>query len=241
MKTSYNRTLIFSALILLFYMAVRFFVYRQFSIESENDWLFRDSIMDVPRILCFLMCLRLFTSLEKKEFFAISKTNISILIGIAFLILLRPVMSLKYETFSASFEYILISGASSIIVAIFEESLFRVLIYDSLKNLIGEFLAIIGSAVIFMGYHYQAQGFQYFPILFLYGILFAIFRGLGASLFWLILCHALIDILVPVWNSANTELWIQTETLSLFLISVVFLIWLFLQRNKLSENWSQSR
>lgn len=236
MKTSNKIEIYASFGILFLYMGIRYLIYKFFVIETEDDWLIRDVVMDIPRILCFFIVIKFLDAERRKDFYSMHLPSRSLLLGLTLLILIRPIMSIFFDTDSMSLKYILISGFSSVFVALFEEALFRGLLFDSLKSLVGTGKAIFASALVFMVFHIQAQGFEFFPLLFLYGVLFATLRAKGCPLIWLVILHAVIDVLVTIWVPKEFDIWIVKETFILGLLAIAFLLNLFSfsQKNKLS-------
>lgn len=90
------------------------------------------------------------------------------------------------------FAQVLLMLGTVVIAPFFEEYLFRGMIFDSIRNRFGTFVAIYLSAVVFMGFHlieYYDYWLGLMAILGL-GILLAIIRQRSDSLLNPILCHA---------------------------------------------------
>jgi len=86
---------------------------------------------------------------------------------------------------------------NSFVVGFFEEVLFRGLILQSIKKWLGVWPAIFISSILFMLFHFQAQRLEHFPSIFLYGMVAAILRLSGQSLWVLMIIHGVFDSLTP--------------------------------------------
>jgi membrane protease YdiL (CAAX protease family) len=97
------------------------------------------------------------------------------------------------ESYGLEVSELAVLAASSFVVAIFEELMFRGVLYNALEGWRGRGTAVWGSTFVFMVFHVQAQDPSHFPAIFLTGLLWAIMRFQGVSLYWLILAHGTVD------------------------------------------------
>lgn len=193
--------MLISISVLLLYVLIRFIIYEHFTVASFEGWVQRDWIMNLPRMICFFLLLIFgfeFQEERKKLLPNSEGMKLSIVMGIILCgTLLVRSFWLDIQTYSYDIVTKLVIG--SIVVGFFEETLFRGCIFSSLRKVLGPMPAVIGSAVLFMVFHFQAQSFVEFPLILLLGVLFAMLKMDGVSLFWLSILHATYDILVFLW------------------------------------------
>ncbi|MEQ1677104.1 MAG: CPBP family intramembrane glutamic endopeptidase, partial [Chitinophagaceae bacterium] len=107
---------------------------------------------------------------------------------------------------------IAIGFATSMIVALFEEYLFRGVLFTAFQKYMSPLKTLLLTSFLFMVYHYQAQPLVGWPYLFIMGVLFGNFRLRGTGLCRLILLHGLVDaafFLYPQQDPGltGTDLW----------------------------------
>lgn len=225
---SIQKKFIISISIVATYMILRFFIYAQIPVFDLNSWVFRDSIMNLPRILCLL--LTIFVVINKRnvrtEFLTGSRKIKSLFLICILLICMLLARSFFYGRFDYSGNSLIIVILNSFVVGFFEETLFRGAIFESLKKWIGSNGAAFWSSVLFMIYHVQAQNLIEFPLIFLLGLLFAILKGEGFSLINLALLHAIFDSVALIWipSSQSKLIWSIFECTYVALIVVGYLM-----------------
>ncbi|MCB0367751.1 MAG: CPBP family intramembrane metalloprotease [Bdellovibrionaceae bacterium] len=233
MMTKRSRLLSYSLLIILLYGALRALVYDSMKNNSFDDWVARDSVMDIPRTLCFVLTLYI---CKRHLSWAELGVHWQGKWGAFFLLVAFSLISLKSRSFQfftgdIGDSQIAMLIISSFVVGFFEEFLFRGLAYIALSKQYSPTAAIWISSLIFMIYHVQAQPYYHFPELFAYGLVYAGARSIGISIVWLSLLHGIDDSLVlllarpyPGFNMAYYE--------KIFYLVVVFLLLLASRKRK---------
>ncbi|GMR22479.1 MAG: hypothetical protein BMS9Abin37_0833 [Acidobacteriota bacterium] len=109
---------------------------------------------------------------------------------------------------------------SSVLVACWEEILYRGVFVNAIGDWKGARAAVWGSSFLFTIMHIQAQPLSGWPSIFLCGVLFALMRVRGVGLPWLILSHAAYDSLV--FLGATGESLVPAFIAALFLFRALF-------------------
>lgn len=115
-----------------------------------------------------------------------------------------------FQWFEYGWEGLLTSMVSGAVLApLFEEFVFRGFLFNGLKNRIGLHAAAAASAVVFAGVHFY--GVQDLVAVGLFGLVMAYLYHLTRSLWPCILCHALVNFLITLWEwsvlQSPAELW----------------------------------
>jgi membrane protease YdiL (CAAX protease family) len=196
----------------LAYVATRFVIYQNFPLRTGQMtyqgghlvavtpgvyWWMRDTIMDVPRVIAFGLTMwagRYFWDLDDLGWHA-RRWRLGLVwgsIGAALIIAGSAFSTTPYAYPSRIFAVL---ALSSVVVALFEEALFRGLLFNALYDLGGRHTAIYLSAALFAVYHVQAQPIEGWPAIFAMGVLYGVLRWQGVGLVWLVASHALGDAL----------------------------------------------
>jgi membrane protease YdiL (CAAX protease family) len=206
-KSFLNNKLYISLVIFLIYFVSRYFIYAVVPNVDFQSWLFRDSIMNFPRIVCLLLVVA-FTfdhRRRKKDLYPnLSGKKRAFIVGV--LLMLPIILRLFcFEIKTYSFEFTLLFVLNSFVVGFFEEALFRGGFFDSLNGMLGSKSAVWFSSFLFMIFHIQAQDVTLFPGIFIFGIICALLRRDGVSLFLLSLIHSIYDSLI-LFNTSPYEM-----------------------------------
>jgi membrane protease YdiL (CAAX protease family) len=190
------RVLIAAVGIIFAYMAARAAIYHAFGpLTSFAQWMTRDRWMTLPRLIAFTACLWVAhqnggirrwgwgTRLPKWGAFAL-------LLGIvAYLLYFKA----HRKMFDLSASRLEIVWATTLAVALFEETAFRGLVFRSLDPYCGAMGAALISSTLFALYHWQAQPLREWPVIFIYGVMACGVARTGVGLLWLVIAHEIID------------------------------------------------
>ena len=181
--------------IILAYAAMRYFVYSVIpQTEEFGNWIVKDTIMDVPRLICGSLALGFgLWKLGKRGLGFLSGGLTIAAILFIFDIGIMGIDGLMRTPYSLSFREITILSISSFVVAFNEELLFRGLGISALKAWRGDNFALWSSTFLFTVFHYSAQPLSEWPAIFFFGLLMGQLRLAGVSLYWLILYHGASD------------------------------------------------
>ncbi|MBL0350196.1 MAG: CPBP family intramembrane metalloprotease [Elusimicrobia bacterium] len=184
-----NHKIRLSLIITASYMAIRALIYFLYPVSSLDDWFYRDILMCGPRLLGLFLAVWLFRSEPEGD---ISRSGWAYLYAVLLLISHLPDFLQKgWEPWPIHMVYVGI--ATSLVVGLFEEYLFRGALLSGLVRQLPLPWAIVISSLIFTVYHVQAQSLIGWPGIFLVGIVFANLRVLGFGLLSLSILHGLID------------------------------------------------
>jgi membrane protease YdiL (CAAX protease family) len=201
--------------IMLLYAATRFFIYRMFPIvwsvqtsagvgvlTEPYPWWVRDTIMDIPRVVGFGLSLAAgwyFWGIDALGWHArcAARGLIWGAVG-AVLIVLEDLF--RTEPFAYPTRALVVLALSSVVVALFEETLFRGVFFNALHDLRGARWAVLGSTALFTVFHVQARPVEAWPGIFAGGLLYAVLRSQGVGLVWLALSHAAGDGIVFLFS-----------------------------------------
>lgn len=226
----YKRNFYYALGILIAYCIFRLFIYLELPAHDYDSWVIRDTVMNVPRLICFgLLIFIVYRKYKIQDVTSpIGSEKIKILWVSAFLMLMIALRMPFFELYSHPWKSLVILTISSLIVGFFEEILFRGAIFDSLKKWRGTGFAILCSSALFLLFHIQAQKIETFPLIFLLGILFSLLRLHGATLLQLSILHAIYDVLVLLWipTAELNTVWVAFEFLYV-LILIFFTYFLF--------------
>lgn len=194
-----TRKLIFGIVVMVVYLTIRSIIYRFLPVSSYSDWVWRDFIMNAPRLFCALAILAVVnrSDLSRGEAF-----NSKVYFG-AFLAVLGIIAADFFfggSTVSSKLtwlQFLQVGIVSGIVVTFFEELLFRGLIFESARAKFGPGRAIFLSAFLFMVLHIGAQPERVLPLNFAYGIILAMFRSRGFSLIGAMAFHFLTSLPEP--------------------------------------------
>lgn len=134
---------------------------------------------------------------------------------------------LDFKGFNFDFKVFRFEFFNNFFVGIFEELVFRCLIFLSLRSLLGLKWSMFLSSLIFSFWHYDVVevSMDYLSI-FLFGILASLLLERGFSLIYLILTHALYDTIFLgfLWDQTK----ITSATISSFRFSVIDFVFIIL-------------
>lgn len=186
-------------LIFLIYATLRYFVYDAFPADDFTGWAVRDTLMDGPRLLVFLLSLALGVRIWGWNGLGLHKggfrTAVTILV-FYFLLLCYPQFWFRETPYALGALPFGILTVSSLLVALWEEILYRGVFLNALRDWVSTKVAVLGSSILFAVMHIQAQPIVGWPSIFLTGMLFALMRVRGVALTWLIAIHWIIDSIV---------------------------------------------
>lgn len=196
-----RRFLSLSALALIGgYVVARYFIYGAMAVRSVETWFWRDTIMNVPRVVGFLVCVFLLRGMlsVRDEFRAGSGRAVGgglVLIGIW----VWHLSGYGGEEFSG---WMIFGGViSSLIVGFWEEFAFRGMVQGILMEWFGRMGVVMIGSALFTVYHVQAQSVWAWIPIFLTGVIFANLRFAGGTLLTLSLAHGIADSFYFVFGS----------------------------------------
>jgi membrane protease YdiL (CAAX protease family) len=220
--------LLLSVGIVVAYAVARSIVYKLYPITTTSEWVFRDAIMDIPRLLCFgaaLLLLRRFqNSSTAREWTSLKPVEILVIGALPILLWNYYFSQSSGDDFSPP--QIVLGVLSSVAVALFEETAFRGAVFASLRQRCSNFTTVFGTSLLFTLFHLQAQSTERWISIFLTGLVFANLRARGLTLAGLALIHATIDSLFFLHPSNNPESFSKPDqalTFGLLVMSVLLL------------------
>ncbi len=215
--------------IILLYMAMRFAVYAGFPIESWWHWWARDTLMNIPRLLAFGLSLWTGLHLWGRQLFGwhAERPASGLVLGFCAVVLGMMEHVLRTQPVDNSHFMFVVLCFSSLIVALWEETLFRGVMFTALADWHNTSVALWGSSALFAVYHVQAQPVSGWPSIFLSGFLWAVMRSQGVGLWWLILAHAILDSIIFLGSHGPAKFaWWPPLTLTLQALFVgVYYLW----------------
>lgn len=194
-----RRTTILAFLVFLLYASLRWCVYSSYPVKDFAGWLLRDTVMNAPRLLVLALSLRLGLRVWNRQELGLHARGwrpAAFAFVLFFLVLWLPDAWLRMEPLELSTSALALLAASSIIVGVWEEMLYRGVFFNAIREWKGAKAAVWGSSLLFTVMHIQAQSIAHWPSIFLCGMVFAILRLRGVGLVPLIACHALFDTVV---------------------------------------------
>jgi len=188
--------------IMLLYVGVRALIYSAVPDDVPGGWIATDTMMDLPRLLCFALALVVGLKLWGRRGLGLHADRVVAGIGIGAASVVLGLLGNFSRAPTAGYpaHVLAVLAVSSLIVALHEELVFRGVIFTGLRDWLGSQVAIWISSVLFVVYHVQAQPLAEWPTIFLFGVLYAVLRDRGVGLWWLILAHAALDALVFLTN-----------------------------------------
>ena len=229
--------LIAGLLIGLAYVAARFVIYQNFPLRAGQMtvqggrfyWSMRDTIMDVPRVIAFSLTLwagRYFWDLDGLGWHA-RRWRLGLVMGSIGATLILTGSAFSTTPYAYPSRIFAVLALSSVVVALFEEALFRGLLFNALYDLGGRHTAIYLSAALFTVCHVQAQPIQVWPAIFAMGVLYGVLRWQGVGLVWLVASHALGDALFFLGGDGPSYIpWWPLAALALKLsVPAAYFIW----------------
>ena len=182
-------------LVVLVYMAARYWIYSELPVHTAAEWSRRDALMCLPRLAAFL-ALR---ECNRQRWGNAVPFNFAAK-GRGFLLpalLLVGAESLRTFVFGQGpawpLDLALVGLAATVPVVLFEEYAFRGGILHGLASRFGRPTALLGGSVLFTVFHLQAQPFSIWPAIFLLGLVWSGLRLRGLGLGWLALIHFIVD------------------------------------------------
>ncbi len=216
-------------------MLSRAWIYHLIPVANFDDWVFRDTVMNVPRLLGFALIIFMpWYRIGIQSLFSFNGWNRNITLVTIAVTALALSRSIFFDYVPQAPEVFIVLLFSSVAVGLFEETLFRGIIFESVQQLKGTKVAIVASAILFMVFHMQAQSIMQFPLFFAFGLLFGILRSKGTSLLFLVFIHSIYDILVLFWNIdyESRTAWLSYEC---FVIISLCLVISLLYKNRISQ------
>lgn len=183
-----------SSVIIFSYLVGRYLTYINFPATDFSTWVVQDAMMNIPRGLGAAVCLLLGLAWYGRDKMGLHWRGwkLPAAMGLCFC-LASFVFGLTREPFVYSSKEFVLLSMSSFFVAVFEELMFRGILFQSVRHWLGDHFAIWGTTLVFVIYHYGAQPLWGYPQIFLIGGAFAIARSRGCSLYALILAHGIFD------------------------------------------------
>lgn len=180
------------------YILLRACVYR-FVDMNEYGWFFRDFVMNAPRILSAILMICFIRSIWGLEILKFHTMRFGYFLKTAVVALVTYTVWVFLHSQHLSFtnSQLMMFVTGSLIVAIFEEISFRGGIYQALSDWLGASWAIVVSTLLFVVFHVQAQPIHELPQLIGFGLIVALLRSKGVSIWWTILLHFLV-LSIPV-------------------------------------------
>jgi membrane protease YdiL (CAAX protease family) len=206
--------------ILIAYAIARYYFYLWLpTMGSQWQWLARDILLDVPRLigsaLAVFFVVRFLGRHALGHPLEGAKSNI-ICVWIAFCI--APLLSLlSLSPPEMTPEALFMMVASSFILAIFEELTIRGLLTRGLAEIMSPLKAAFVSAIVYMLLHIQATPLRVWPLLFAIGLVAAAARLVGVGLGWLVLAHGVGDSLHMMIGT--DAFWVIPATIIVFVLA----------------------
>jgi membrane protease YdiL (CAAX protease family) len=235
--------LIAGVLIMVMCMAARFVIYWTFPVRSVEkipgleaviigpgyEWWVRDTIMDVPRLVAFGLTLwvgHYFWGFDGLGWHA-RRWRLGLVWGSVGAALILSGSLLGTESNAYPLRILAVLSLSSIIVALHEETLFRGVLFNALRDVGGGQWAIWAPTALFTVYHVQAQPIEGWPSIFASGLLLVVLRWQGVGLVWLVLSHAVGDSIIYFGShgSARTAWWPPLALVLRLCIPVAYFVW----------------
>jgi len=154
-------------------------------------WIEQDTIVNIPRVICLILALWYGLKVWGRDKLGFHFQGIRLALAAGSFVLITGIIFI----FQRSIEFTLTGGElalltiSTAFVAVFEETQFRGVLLNAIRDWRGASAAIWISSLIFTLFHIQAQPFRSWPMIFIFGVLFALLRVHGVSLLWLIGIH----------------------------------------------------
>jgi membrane protease YdiL (CAAX protease family) len=194
-----------SAIALVSFALIRCWVYYVYPAHDLERWFMRDCLMTIPRLFALLALLAINEVRDaSSRWLHPEGVTKAALFGIVPMGLWLYYFSSGNGARFGPFE-ISVGFLTSLVVGGFEEYAFRGPLFSILRERTSTTAAIFMSSVLFMLFHVQAQPIEFWPIIFLMGIVFGSLRVRGMSIFWLSSIHAAIDtcyFIFPVHHAA---------------------------------------
>lgn len=155
-------------------------------------------------------------SFKFKKFFNI--------MAFSYLILTFLIKYYFYSGFKFHSSIFIFESSTNFCVGLFEEAIFRLLIFKSLREILDIKKAVIISSLIFSLWHFDVYGFDLVSYIgaFTFGIFMAIFYEYSQNILYSVIIHAMFDIL---WSGLYWNLeYNPRETLSLAALEIIFAI-----------------
>lgn len=233
-KALFKKHFVISLWVLFLYCLCRYVIYSQVAVVDFESWLRRDSLSNFPRILCFLLLIYFVLRDRTKELLP-NLGGVQKALFFGFCILLSVVIRFFMAgVTSYPFDLLILAILSSFVVGFFEEALFRGGIFDSLSGWLGAKAAVLCSSVLFVLFHIQAQNVKSFPLIFLLGIVFALMRRDGVSLFVLAMIHSLYDSVILILQPSE-ENWLMLYVLEFCFFGGVLILYFLAYQSKRIE------
>lgn len=188
--------------IIILYMAVRAVIYARLPATDYASWFVRDVLMTVPRVAMFLLSLLALRGMRGTSWLKVRGLDGAVLLIAVLLGEGLAIASFQWAPPPAN-DIALLGWITTLAVAFFEETCFRGVLFQSLKERLSPLKAAAVSSLIFTVYHLQAQPLTTWPGIFLVGFSFCAAYYRGAGLIWLVLAHELIDAVYLSTNSAS--------------------------------------
>jgi membrane protease YdiL (CAAX protease family) len=207
--------------ILVAYAIARYYFYFYLpAIEgSQWQWLARDTLLDLPRLLgsalAVFFIVRFLGRTALGHPMEGAKSNI-VCVWVAFCI--APVLSLlSIRPPEITPEALFMMVASSFILAIFEELTMRGLLTRGLAELMSPLKAAFVAALVYTLLHIQSTPLRVWPLLFAIGLVASAARLVGVGLGWLVLAHGVGDSLHLMIGTDS--FWVIPATIVVFVLA----------------------
>jgi membrane protease YdiL (CAAX protease family) len=187
--------LLMGAMIAAAYVICRLVIVKALASGSPEDWLVIDTAKNFPRLCVFLFSLLVGFRFWGRHDLGLhtERSATGATLATMFVMLWTVEWVFNEFPYNLSTPILLLLTASSLLVALSEEVLFRGVIYLGLRDTLGLGVAVWGSSAIFTIWHAGAQPLSAWPSIFLAGSCWALMRRDGIGLVWPILAHWLSD------------------------------------------------
>lgn len=223
-------------LVFFLFAALRFGVYAAIPAPSFEAWIVRDTVMDMPRLLALALSLRIGLLHWGRIGLGLHLQHArkALALSLLFFGVWYPPFWFRATPYDMRLGPLLVLSASSVLVALWEEILYRGVLLNSLRDWLGTRAALWGSSLLFTIMHVQAQPIGAWPSVFLVGVVFALMRIDGIALTWIICFHWALDSFVYLGAHGEPTLsgvdFICLALEALFV--VVYLLYLGARRDK---------
>lgn len=206
------------------YLAVRSLIYFRLPGHCAADWVFRDAVMDIPRVVGFALAFFLgarFWGARASGFHPAGGMD-ALRWGIPWIAMTFTIELFRPDGYYFPAPALALIALNSFFVALFEETLFRGAFVNALADLFGPWRAITVSALLFTVFHVQVVRFAEWPLLFAHGIFYGVLRRHGVGLPWLISLHWTFDSIFFLGHDGSLSIPVRVATysaLALFLVA----------------------
>lgn len=224
----------YGGFIFLLYFLLRYFVYNNTDDHRYLDWAIRDTVMNIPRLVCLLL---IFIHIPIKEIGfgrKILKNDIYVigLLSISLIAIDYFIGGMAFNFYNSYLVVYVLISIGGIFSSLFEEVLFRGIFFTKIREYMGVNLSILISTALYTLLYIGAQPTYLLPINFLYGFILGSIRARGRSIWIVILIHfvhSLPETFFGEIKQFSNEYWLYIFS---YIILAVVSYYMFVYRTK---------